>query len=76
MRDQPRLLGLELQLHPRREEREAFEQPFHVRIGDLHALHPEAPGDLGELCREFGPDLTQVREFVVVEAQEAGVHRR
>ena len=76
VRDQARLLGLELELHARRQEGEALEQALDVGIGDLHALDAEARRDLRELARELRADLAQVRQLVAVEAQEARVHGR
>ena len=46
---EPRELGVELQLHAGGEKRGAFEQPLHVRIGNLEPAHAEARGNLGEL---------------------------
>ena len=74
VRDQARLLGIELELHARGEEGKAFEQPLDIRVGDLHALHAQPRGDLRKLAREFAAHLAQVGQLVAVEAQEAGVH--
>ena len=67
--DQARLLGLELELDASGEKREALEQALDVWVGDLHAFHAEPRSDLGELARELGADLAQMRELVAVEAQ-------
>ena len=42
-------LGVELELHARREEPDAFEQPLDVGVGDLQAVHAEPGGDLRKL---------------------------
>jgi hypothetical protein len=72
--DQPRLLGIELQLHAGGQGREAFEQPLDIRIGDLGPFHAEPRRDLRKLARELGAHLLQVGQLVGVEAEEAWVH--
>src|SRR5207245_1303216 len=74
MGDQPWLLGFELELHPRRQESEAFEQALDVRVRDLHAVEAEARRDLRKVTGELGADFAQVGQFVAVEAQESRVH--
>src|SRR6185369_1259413 len=75
MRDQPRMLGLDLELDARGEEREALEKTLDVRVADLDALDAQSRRDLRELARELGADLAQVGELVAVEAKQPRVHR-
>src|SRR6185503_3012326 len=69
-----RELGVDLELHARREKRDAFEQSFDVGIGHLQAVHPEPGRDLRELLDELGASLPQVLQLEVVILEEAGVH--
>ena len=69
-----RELGVELEVHARRQEPDAFEQPLDVRVGDLEAVHAEPAGDLGKLARELGARLPKVLQLEVVVPEQAGVH--
>ncbi len=67
-------LVLELELHARREEGRAFEQPGDHRVGALLDEAAEALGDARILVRELGAVLAQEREFAIVEVEEFPVH--
>src|SRR5690606_12433642 len=67
-------LRVELELDARRQERETFEQPLDVGIGDLEAFHAEPAGDLRKLARELRAHLADVLQLAVVVAQETRVH--
>src|SRR5207244_9519644 len=71
---EPRELGVDLELDPSREEREALEQPFDVGVGAFERVEPEPARDLGELFRELAAQLTQVLKLAVVVAEELLVH--
>ena len=69
-----RELGVDLQLHPRRHEAGAFEQPLHVRVGHLEAAHAEPGGDLRELLGELAAHLAKMLKLEVVVVEETGIH--
>ena len=72
VRDESRELGVELELHARRQEGETLEQALDVRVGDLEPLHAQARRDLRELLRELGAHLAQVTQFLVVRRSSRG----
>jgi hypothetical protein len=66
-----RKFGVQLELHPGGQEREAFQQAFDIGVADLDAIHAQAGRDLRELLRELGTHLTQVLQFLVVVAKQS-----
>jgi len=71
---EPGKLGVDLQLHARREKADAFEQPLDVGIVHREAVHAEPGRDLRKLLGEFGAGLAQVVQLEVVVLQQAGIH--
>jgi len=66
---------VDLQLHARSQEGEAFEQALHVGIGTLERLEPQPPGDLRELARELSPELAQILQLAVIVGEKPVVHQ-
>ena len=69
-----RKLGVELELHARRQKPDAFEQPLDVGIGDLQPVHAEPGGDLRKLLGELGAHLAQMLQLEVVVLEQARIH--
>ena len=73
-----RKLGVELELHAGGKVREPLEQPLDERIGARFlglGVEGQTARDLGKLPRELRRHVPQMVEFVVIESQEAAVHR-
>jgi Tat protein secretion system quality control protein TatD with DNase activity len=68
-----RELGVDLHLHARGQEGEAFQQALDIRVGALEAFEAEAAGDLRVLDRELAAHLAQVLQLLAVVAQQARV---
>ena len=69
-----RILRIELELDPRRKERQSLQQTFHVGIGALESFQPQSPRDLGELTGEFGPHLAHVLQLAMVVFAQSWIH--
>ncbi|MCY1431831.1 hypothetical protein D9M71_478080 [compost metagenome] len=65
-----RELRLHLQLHPRREETETFEQALDVGVGHLAVLQPQASRGFGIAAGELRAHFEQVVQLAVVEFQQ------
>ena len=72
-----RELRLQLELDARGEQREAFEQPLDIGIGDIEAAEVQTRGDLRELAGEFPAGLAHERElgFVMIAAARGSISR-
>jgi hypothetical protein len=57
MGDEPRLLGVQLQLDACGQEGEAFEKALDIGVGDLHAFQSEPGRDFRKVLRELGAHL-------------------
>ena len=71
-----RELGVELELHPRRQERESLQQTLDIRVSDLDSAHAEAGSHLGVFLRELLAHFAQVLQLVVVVVGEPRIHLR
>ncbi len=69
-----RELGVELELHARGHEADAFEQALDVRIGHLQPVHPQPRRNARKLLRELRAHLAQMLQLEVVVLKEPGVH--
>src|SRR5262249_10236226 len=69
-----RELVVELVPDPRRQEREAFEQPLDVGVVTLVGLQVESTGDLGILLGELAAELPEVSQLTVVVGQQLVAH--
>src|SRR5690606_234651 len=70
-----RELAVDLELHACGQEREALEEPLHVRIRALEPIEPEPARDLRILARELAAELAQVLELAPVVREQAFVHQ-
>ena len=70
-----RELRVKLELDPGREEREAFQKPFHVRVGALEGIQTQPPGDLGILGGKLAGHVADVLKFAVVVFEDTGIHQ-
>src|SRR3546814_4460009 len=71
-----REFGIELQLHARREEGEALQEPLHIGVGAVECVEAQPGGDLRIFAGELAAHLADVRQFLIVELQEARIHQR
>ena len=71
-----RELRLHLELDAGGQEREAFQQPLDIRVGDLGVGEVEPAGDLRELVRELRAHVAHEGEFVLVVLHQPRVHQR
>ena len=65
---------VDLELHPRRKEGEAFEQALDIGIGAVQPLQRQPAGNLRKLFGEFGRRLPDMQQLVVVVIEEPGIH--
>lgn len=70
-----RVLGIELEVDARRQEGRGLDQALDVGVGDLLAFDAEPVGDLRKGARELGRALAEVAQFLLVQAQQSGIHR-
>jgi hypothetical protein len=66
-------LGVDLHLHARGHEAEAFQQALDVRVGALETVQTKAPGDLREFGGELAAHFTQVLQLLAVIAKETRI---
>ena len=71
-----REFGADLELHPRRHEREALEQSLHVRVGNVDTFHPQTAGDFREFPRELRTHVADMVQLLVVVAEKSRIHVR
>ena len=69
------VLGVELQVHARGEEREAVEQPFDVGVGAAVGAQAEPVGDARVVRGELAGEIAHEAQLLLVVAQESPVHQ-
>src|SRR4029450_376742 len=69
-----RELRVDLELHARRQEGDAFEQSFDVGIRHFEPVHPQPRRNFRKLLRELRTRLAQVLQLQVVVLEEARIH--
>ena len=76
MLGEARELGVHLELHPRGQEAEPFQQALDIRIRALETFQPQPARDLGKFPGEFSAHFAQVLQFPVVVFEQPGIHQR
>jgi hypothetical protein len=64
----PRELGVDLHLHARGHEAEAFQQALDIGVGALEAIEAEAAGDLRKFLGKLTARFAQVLQLLAVVA--------
>ncbi|MPM83396.1 hypothetical protein SDC9_130460 [bioreactor metagenome] len=70
-----RKLRVHLELNAPRQQGETFQQPLHIRVGHLQALHAQTAGDLGMFLRKLLAQFADVGQFAVVIVEQTRVHQ-